>query len=116
MLHRLIGEDIVLSASFDEGLGRVKADPGQVEQIIMNLVVNARDAMPQGGKLTIATSNAEMDAVFVRDHPGSKIGSYVVLTVADTGCGIDAGTPAHIFEPLVTIKNSGTGTGLRVSA
>jgi len=115
MLHRLIGEDIVLSASFDEGLGRVKADPGQVEQIIMNLVVNARDAMPQGGKLTIATSNAEMDAIFVRDHPGSKIGSYVMLTVADTGCGIDAETQAHIFEPFFTTKERGKGTGLGLS-
>ncbi len=115
MLHRLIGEDVVLSASFDEGLGRVKADPGQVEQIIMNLVVNARDAMPQGGKLTIATSNAEMDAVFVRDHPGSKIGSYVVLTVADTGCGMDAETQAHIFEPFFTTKERGKGTGLGLS-
>jgi len=115
MLHRLIGEDIVLSASFDEGLGRVKADPGQVEQIIMNLVVNARDAMPQGGKLTIATSNAEMDAIFVRDHPGSKIGSYVMLTVADTGCGMDAETQAHIFEPFFTTKERGKGTGLGLS-
>ncbi len=115
MLHRLIGEDIVLSASFDEGLGRVKADPGQVEQIIMNLVVNARDAMPQGGKLTIATSNAEMDAAFVRDHPGSKIGSYVMLTVADTGCGMDAETQAHIFEPFFTTKERGKGTGLGLS-
>ncbi|HEX9224246.1 MAG TPA: ATP-binding protein, partial [Candidatus Acidoferrales bacterium] len=115
MLHRLIGEDIGLSASFDEGLGRVKADPGQVEQIIMNLVVNARDAMPQGGKLTIATSNAEMDALFVRDHPGSKIGSYVMLTVADTGCGMDAETQAHIFEPFFTTKERGKGTGLGLS-
>src|SRR3989454_8081729 len=115
MLHRLIGEDIVLSASFDEGLGRVKADPGQVEQIIMNLVVNARDAMPQGGKLTIATSNAEMDALFVRDHPGSKMGSYVMLTVADTGCGMDAETQAHIFEPFFTTKERGKGTGLGLS-
>jgi len=115
MLHRLIGEDVVLSASFDEGLGRVKADSGQVEQIIMNLVVNARDAMPQGGKITIATSNAEMDAVFVRDHAGSKVGSYVMLTVADTGCGMDAETQAHIFEPFFTTKERGKGTGLGLS-
>ncbi len=115
MLHRLIGEDVVLSASFDEGLGRVKADSGQVEQIIMNLVVNARDAMPQGGKITIATSNAEMDAAFVRDHAGSKVGSYVMLTVADTGCGMDAETQAHIFEPFFTTKERGKGTGLGLS-
>ncbi len=112
MLPRLLGEDINVSLSLDADLGNVKADQSQIEQVIMNLAVNARDAMPSGGKLQIQTANVEFDLAYTRDHPGSKIGSYVMLAIADSGIGMTAETIAHIFEPFFTTKKVGEGTGL----
>ena len=112
LLRRLIGEDIELVAVRAPDLGKVKCDPGQLEQIIMNLVVNSRDAMPKGGKLTIETGNAEMDEAYIRGHPVAQLGQYVMLAVTDTGIGMDEATKAHIFEPLFTTKEQGKGTGL----
>jgi two-component system cell cycle sensor histidine kinase/response regulator CckA len=112
MLPRLLGEDINVSLSLSPELGNVKADQSQIEQVIMNLAVNARDAMPSGGKLHVQTANIEMDHAFTRDHPGSKRGSYVMLAIADTGTGMTAETVAHIFEPFFTTKGVGEGTGL----
>jgi PAS domain S-box-containing protein len=115
MLERLIGENIELITIPAPDLGRVKADQGQIEQVIRNLAINARDAMPQGGKLTITIANAEMDDISIRQHPGAVPGSYVVLSVSDTGCGMDHGTQTHIFEPFFTTKELGKGTGLGLS-
>jgi two-component system cell cycle sensor histidine kinase/response regulator CckA len=112
MLPQLLGEDIEVSLQLDPNLGNVKADQSQLEQVIMNLAVNARDAMPAGGKLKIETSNAELDQNYVRSHPGSKLGSFVLLAVTDTGTGMDAATLTHIFEPFFTTKELGKGTGL----
>jgi two-component system cell cycle sensor histidine kinase/response regulator CckA len=112
MLQRLIGEDIGLVIVTNPALGTVKADPGQIEQIIMNLVVNARDAMPQGGKLTISAENVELEEVDLRRESDSPTGSHVMLSVCDTGCGMDAATQAKIFEPFFTTKGPGKGTGL----
>src|SRR5260370_27463284 len=112
MLPRLLGEDINVSLSLDPELGNVKADKSQIEEVIMNLAVNARDAMPSGGKLHIQTANMEMDQAFTRDRPGSKIGSYVMLAITDSGTGMSAETIAHIFEPFFTTKKEGEGTGL----
>lgn len=112
LLRRLIGESIHLVTSPDPALGWIKADPGQIERVIINLAVNARDAMPQGGKLLIGTANAELDESYARQQIPVKPGSYVVLTVTDTGIGMDEETQAHIFDPFFTTKEPGKGTGL----
>jgi two-component system, cell cycle sensor histidine kinase and response regulator CckA len=112
MLRRLIGEDIELKISLANGIGMVKADPGQVDQVIFNLAVNSRDAMPDGGKLTLETSNAELDQDDVNQFRYVVPGSYVLLKVSDTGCGMDAELQSHIFEPFFTTKEPGKGTGL----
>jgi signal transduction histidine kinase/CheY-like chemotaxis protein len=112
MLPRLIGEDIQVQVDLQSDLGTVKADRSQVEQVIMNLAVNARDAMPNGGRLLIETANAEFDEVYVRNHDGAKVGHYVMLSVTDAGIGMTPEVIAHIFEPFFTTKELGKGTGL----
>lgn len=112
MLGRLIGENIKLTSTLHPTLSRVKVDPGQIGQVIMNLAVNARDAMPGGGTLTIETSNVDVDQTFEQLRPEFNPGRYVLLAVSDTGCGMDEATRAHIFEPFFTTKAPGHGTGL----
>jgi two-component system, cell cycle sensor histidine kinase and response regulator CckA len=112
MLQRLLGEDIVVCIGLESELGTVKADRGQVEQVIMNLAVNARDAMPSGGTLYVETANRILDEIYTREHPGSRPGRYVVLAVRDSGVGMNKETIAHIFEPFFTTKELGKGTGL----
>jgi signal transduction histidine kinase len=112
MLRRVIGEDIELVNKTAEGLKKVKADPGQIEQVIVNLTLNARDAMPDGGKLVFETANAELDQEYARKHIQATPGSYVVLSVSDTGKGMIPEVRQHIFEPFFTTKEAGKGTGL----
>jgi PAS domain S-box-containing protein len=116
LLQRLIGEDVRLATVLDGALGKVKADPGQINQVILNLAVNARDAMPGGGCLTIETANVDIDAESAAAQVGSRAGRYVRLSVCDTGAGMDAETRRHLFEPFFTTKAAGQGTGLGLSS
>jgi PAS domain S-box-containing protein len=115
MLQRLVGEDVTFAAVPGAALGRVRVDPGSMEQVIMNLAVNARDAMPTGGTLTMKTENVVLDGEYASTHLGAKAGSYVMLSAEDTGSGMDAATLARIFEPFFTTKELGKGTGLGLS-
>jgi PAS domain S-box-containing protein len=115
MLGRLIGEDIDFAVALTEDVAEVNADPGQIEQVLMNLVVNARDAMPNGGKITIESAIAEIDSTYAMKHVGIQPGRYVTLAVSDNGVGMDAETKKHIFEPFFTTKDQGKGTGLGLS-
>ena len=115
LLGRLMGEHIEMATRCGTNVGHVKADPAQIEQVIMNLVVNARDAMPKGGRLTVETVNVDLDSTYARDHVSVKPGSYVMLAVSDSGIGMSPETVAHIFEPFYTTKESGQGTGLGLS-
>jgi signal transduction histidine kinase len=111
MLRRLLGETFELKATITDR-GHIKADGGQVEQVLVNLVVNARDAMPNGGRLTIETADVLLDETYARQHAGGRSGPHVMLAVSDTGHGMDAATQARVFEPFFTTKPKGQGTGL----
>lgn len=112
MLRRMIGEDIRLMTRFDPGLGHIRADRTEIVQVLINLAANARDAMPSGGSLTFSLTNTEVDDRFARNHPGTSSGPYVLLSVTDTGIGMDFETQRHLFEPFFTTKQTGKGTGL----
>jgi PAS domain S-box-containing protein len=115
MVRRLLGEDVVLLSKLAPDIPRVWADPGQLQQVILNLAVNSRDAMPSGGTLLIETALVELDEYYPRQHPSAKPGVHVVLVVTDTGCGMDPATRSRIFEPFFTTKDPGKGTGLGLS-
>jgi PAS domain S-box-containing protein len=115
MLRRLIGEDIQLGLDLDPLIGAVQADPGQISQVIMNLVINARDAMPDGGRLNIHTAAIDLDEGFAAAHDGARPGPHIMLAVSDTGCGMSAKDRLHLFEPFYTTKEIGKGTGLGLS-
>ena len=115
LLRRLMSANIEMKTFVSKDLGAIKADPGQVEQVIMNLVVNARDALPEGGRIIVETSNVDLDSAYALDHSVVRPGPYVLLAVTDTGVGMTADTVAHIFEPFYTTKESGRGTGLGLS-
>ena len=112
LLRRVIGEDIQLVTAFDEALWKVKADPGQIGQVVMNLAANARDAMPRGGRLTIATANVTLDDAYARLHPGVSPGAYAMVSVSDNGHGMTREVQARAFEPFFTTRTTGQGTGL----
>lgn len=115
MLGSLMGEGIVLKMALDPSLGAVRADPGQMEQVIMNISLNGRDAMPRGGKMTLETQNIELGEDYCQDHPEATPGRYVMLAATDTGSGMDKPTLEKIFEPFFTTKEQGKGTGLGLS-
>lgn len=115
MLQRVLGEDILLEFVSDKKLGNVKADPGQIEQVTMNLALNSRDAMPTGGKLTITTKNVEVGSEIVAQYPYMTAGAYVLMAVTDTGCGMSREELSHLFEPFFTTKKKSHGTGLGLS-
>lgn len=115
LLKQLVGENIQLKLSPAKSLGKIEVDPSQIEQVMMNLVINARDAMPNGGRITLKTSNVDIDDNFVHDHPTFPLGHYVRCTIHDTGLGMDAKIIEHIFEPFFTTKKMATGTGLGLS-
>jgi two-component system, cell cycle sensor histidine kinase and response regulator CckA len=115
MLNRMIGDDVELVSVLRDRLGTIKADPSQIEQVLMNLAINARDAMPNGGRISIETTNIEIDETYARQHPPVVPGRYVLLTVSDTGIGMDLETQSRIFEPFFSTKAAGKGTGLGLS-
>ena len=115
MFRRLVSEAVELRLVLAEDLGRVKVDPGQLEQVLMNLVLNARDAMPEGGEVTIETRNVDLDEVYVADHLGAVTGPHVMLAVIDSGLGMDRETQSRMFDPFFTTKEAGKGTGLGLS-
>ena len=112
LFRRLIGENIALVISLMTQPARVSADPGQIEQVIMNLAINARDAMPEGGQVTIATAHVELDQQYVSQHRGASLGPHILLAVSDTGVGMDESVQRRLFEPFFTTKELGKGTGL----